>query len=88
MEDKMNKNLKITLIIVSILILFIISFITIDTIQAKYYNHSPLIHTREYTSKHNKKYYIDKGIFVTHYNCSNIKETLFNNEKSTCIVEY
>ena len=79
----MKKVIKIILAIGVI----ILALIELDTIQALAFNRSPLLHTREYTSFTDKSQYIDKGIFVNHYNFENNKETLFKSEKSKCIFE-
>ncbi len=80
----MKKGLKITLIVLGILV----GIIELDTIQAKVFNNSPLLHKREYTCPNDKTYYIDKGLFVNHYYCSNVNETLFKNDKTDCLVCY
>ena len=79
----MKKGIKI-IITIGIIILAIIE---LDTIQALVFNQSPLLHKREYTCKQETEHYIDYGIFVNHYNCSNTKgKTLFKNKKSDCVV--
>lgn len=80
----MKKILKIVLIVVGVLI----GIVAFDTIQALVFNRSPLLHKREYTCRKVSDWYIDKGIFVNHYHCSNVNETLFKNEKSECTVCY
>ena len=74
----MKKGLKITLIILGVLV----GIITLDTLQAKIFNNSPIIKIRK-NLKGGYVKYIDKGLFVNHYYCSNKEEkTLFKNVKS------
>ncbi len=80
----MKKSLKITLIVLGVLV----SVIALDTIQAKVFNNSPILHIREHINKCNKKDYIDKGIIVNHYSCNNEEKTLFKRVKYDCMVCY
>ena len=76
----MKKGLKITLIVISI----ILTFIILDTIQALVFNNSPILKLREFINGGNT-YYIDKGLFVNHYYCANKEEkTIFKNTKYAC----
>lgn len=84
----MNKWLKKSLIVLGIIIVVLVIGIAIDTAQALIFNNSPLLHKREYVCRQVSDEYIDKGIFVNHYHCGNITETLFKGEKSECIVCY
>lgn len=84
----MKKSLKKFLIVICIIIGVLVLFIAIDTIQAIIFNNSPWLHKREYTCRYSTTYYIDKGIFVNHFHCGNVDETLFNGTKSDCIVCY
>ena len=76
----MKKSLKITLIVLGVLI----GIIVLDTIQAKVFNNSPILHIREHINKCNEKDYIDKGIIVNHYNFNNEEKTLFKSAKYDC----
>ncbi len=80
----MKKILKIVLIIVGVLI----GIVVLDTVQALVFNRSPLLHKREYTCRQVSDWYIDKGIFVNYYHCSNVNETILKNKKSECLVCY
>ncbi len=76
----MQKGIKITLIILS----FLIGIVLLDTLQAKIFNNSPLLKIRQYYDEE-KNYYIDKGLFVNHYYCSEKEEkTLFKKVKYSC----
>ena len=76
----MKKGLKITLIVLGILA----GIIVFDTIQAKVFDNSPLLKTRDYFDGESV-YYIDKGIFVNHYHCnSNEKVTTWKKTKFAC----
>ncbi len=79
----MKKGVKITLIIIGILV----SIIIIDTIQAKIFDNSPLLKIRDNLDGGNIDY-IDKGILVNHYRCSNNeKVTTWKKEKFACSKE-
>ena len=80
----MKKGLKIILIILVVLI----GIIVLDTLQAKIFNNSPILHIREHINRCNEKDYIDKGIIVNHYNCNNEAKTLFKSTKYDCMVCY
>lgn len=84
----MRKDLKIVLIILGVILGVLVTTIIIDTAQALIFNKSPLVKIREYTCKNDPTYYIDKGLFVNHYHCSNVKVTLFKWGKSECNVCY
>ncbi len=59
----MKKGLKITLIVLGVLV----GIVALDTLQAKLFNNSPVIHIRKYYENSGSIDYIDKGIFVNHY---------------------
>lgn len=84
----MNKGLKKFLIILGLIIGILVIGVVIDTAQALIFNNSPLIHKREYVCRQVSNEYIDKGIFVNHYHCGNLTETLLKSEKSECTVCY
>ncbi len=70
----MKKGLKIIFIVLGVLI----GIIVVDTLQAKIFNNSPIIHAREYYHNAGGTNYIDRGIFVNYYKYSNGKgQTLF-----------
>ena len=70
----MKKSLKITFIVLGVLV----GLIAIDTLQAKIFDHSPIIHVRKYYHNANGVYYIDQGIFVNYYKYVGRKgQTLF-----------
>ena len=74
----MKKNLKITIIIVVILI----GIVLIDSVQALIFNNSPIIKIRTDASN---GFYVDKGILVNHYNCSeNNKKSVLKTTKYAC----
>lgn len=78
----MKKCIKSILIVLGI----IIGIILIDTLQAKVFNNSPLIKVRE-NYNGGSTFYIDKGILVNHYYCSDKEEkTLFKGTKFSCAV--
>lgn len=59
----MRKTVKYIVIIIVILF----SLILIDSIQAKIFNSSPIIHVRKYYNGKGEVDYIDKGILVGYY---------------------
>lgn len=63
----MKKIRKIILYIVIILFFVIV----IDTIQAKIFNNSPVIHIRKYYNSNSEINYIDNGILVSYYQYKN-----------------
>ena len=76
----MKKVFKIILIV----LLFLMLIIVIDTIQAKVFDNSPILNVKE---KFND-YYINKGIFVNYYHCSNDEQkTTWKNTKYSCPVK-
>ena len=76
----MKKGLKIFLIVIVILVVFI----AVDTLQAKLLNNSPLLKIREYYND-GEMVCMDKGLLVNHYYCNNKEEkTLFKTTKYTC----
>ncbi len=76
----MKKGLKIILIVIGVLI----GIIVLDTIQAKIFNNSPLLKIRDNIDDETIDY-IDKGLFVNHYYCTNKEEkTLFKGKKYNC----
>lgn len=79
----MKKWIKIILGIIGILIIIII----LDTLQAKIFNNSPLLKIRK-NYNDDSTAYIDKGIFINHYYCTNKEEkTLFKGTKYSCPIE-
>ena len=73
----MKKGLKIALIV-------LIGIIAFDTLQAKIFNNSPLLKIRNNLDSESINY-IDKGIFVNHYHCSNKeKVTTWKGIKFAC----
>jgi len=79
----MKKSIKIILIVTGVLI----SIIFLDTLQAKIFNSSPFIKIRK-DYKDGYVQYIDKGIFVNHYYCTNKEEkTIFKGTKYTCSLD-
>lgn len=76
----MKKNLKITLIVLIVLV----GLVVLDTLQAKILNNSPLLKIRKNLNG-DSTYYIDKGLLVNHYHCTNEEEkTLLKDVKYTC----
>ena len=59
----MRKTIKYIVIIIVILFFLIL----IDSIQAKIFNSSPIIHVRKYYKGKGEVDYIDKGILVGYY---------------------
>ncbi len=79
----MKKGLKIPLIVLGILI----GIIVLDTLQAKIFDNSPLFKIRDNLDDGSTDY-VDKGIFVNHYHCSNNeKVTTWKRTKFTCSIE-
>ena len=79
----MKKKIKIILIVLGILI----SVIALDTLQAKFFNNSPLLKIRDNLDRDTIDY-IDKGIFVNHYRCNNNeKVTTWKKTKFTCSIK-
>ena len=62
----MKKGIKITLIVLGVLL----GIVVLDTLQAKFFDNSPLLKIR-YNLDGGSTDYIDKGIFVNHYHCNN-----------------
>ena len=76
----MKKVLKITLIVLGILV----SVVALDTIQAKIFDNSPILKIRK-DLKDGYVKYVDKGLFVNHYHCSNNEDaTTWKWTKFTC----
>ncbi len=65
----MKKIIKRILLIIAVLF----SIILIDTLQAKIFNNSPIIHVREYFNGGGALDYVDYGIFVAYYKYANGK---------------
>ena len=79
----MKKGLKITLIVIGVLV----GIITLDTLQAKIFDNSPLLKIRDNLDGGTLDY-IDKGIFVNHYHCTNNeKVTTWKGTKFSCAVK-
>ena len=76
----MKKVLKI----VGIIAFTLLVIIELDTMQALVFNRSPYLHTREYFSRFDDKQYVNHGIFVDHYTCENITETIYKSEQTNC----
>ena len=64
---------------IMILLLTIILLILLDSLQAKLFNNSPIIHKRQYTQEYNSVKYIDKGILVRYYHYNNGKGDAYFN---------
>ncbi len=76
----MKKSLKITLIVLGVLL----GIVALDTLQAKFFDNSPIIKLRE-TYYGGEIYYIDKGLLVNHYHCNNNeKVTTWKGTKFAC----
>ncbi len=76
----MKKGLKITFIALGILA----SVVALDTLQAKIFNHSPLLKIRDHLNEESVNY-IDKGLFVNYYHCSNNEQvTTWKKTKFAC----
>ena len=76
----MKKGIKITLIILGI----ILTIITLDTLQAKILNNSPIIKIRKNLDGGNTDY-IDLGLLVNHYHCNNEEKiTTWKKTKYAC----
>lgn len=79
----MKKSLKIMFIIIAV----VVGIIVMDTIQAIVFNNSPLLKIRE-NFNGGSTHYIDKGLVVNHYNCTNKeKKTLFKKAKYSCPID-
>ena len=79
----MKKGLKIALIVIGVLV----GIITLDTLQAKIFDNSPLLKIRDNLDGETLDY-IDKGIFVNHYHCTNNeKATTWKGTKFSCAVK-
>lgn len=79
----MKKGLKITFIVLGVLL----GIVVLDTLQAKFFDNSPLIKIRK-DFKDGYVQYMDKGIFVNHYYCKNREEnTTWKGTKFTCPIE-
>lgn len=68
----MKKSLKIMFIIIAV----VVGIIVMDTIQAIVFNNSPLLKIRENFNGGSTNY-IDKGLVVNHYNCTNKEKKLY-----------
>lgn len=80
--SKVKKNKVI--IILSTIIFTLLSLILLDTLQAKIFDNTPILKMREYYTG-GDLYYIDKGVIVDHYYCSNNKrKTIFKWGKYNC----
>ena len=78
----MKKGLKIALIVIGVLV----GIIILDTLQAKFLDNSPLLKIRDNLDG-GALDYIDKGLFVNHYNCNNKeKVTTWKGVKFACSV--
>ncbi len=78
----MKKSLKITLIVLGILV----GIITLDTLQAKIFDNSPLIKIRK-ECKDGYVQYVDKGLLVNHYHCKNNENvTTWKKTKFACSI--
>ncbi len=67
-----------------IIIFMFLGIIIIDAVQAKIFNHSPIIRMREDFNGGNL-FYIDKGFLAEHYYCvNNDEKTVFKWEKYDC----
>ena len=76
----MKKGLKITLIVLGVLV----GIVTLDTLQAKFFDNSPLLKIRDNLDGGTIDY-IDKGIFVNHYHCNNNENvTTWKGTKFAC----
>lgn len=72
---------------ISIILVILVGIVILDTFQANILNNSPILRIREDYNGGNT-YYIDKGILVDHYYCSNKKEkTVWKKTKYTCLKE-
>ena len=79
----MKKSLKIILIVLGVLV----GIVVLDTLQAKIFDNSPLLKIRDNLDG-GTIYYIDKGIFVNHYNCNNNeKVTTWKDAKFACSIK-
>lgn len=79
----MKKSLKITFIVIGVLF----GIIVLDTFQAIVFQYSPLLKIRENLDGGSTDY-IDKGLFVNYYYCTNGEEhTLLKGTKYSCSVE-
>ena len=80
----MKKGLKITIIVLGILV----GIIALDTLQAKIFDNSPILKIRNNLDDGSTDY-VDKGIFVNYYHCSNNeKVTTWKGTKFTMIELY
>ncbi len=63
--------------IILIIIVCIIFAVLLDSVCAKIFNSSPLLHVRKYYNNENIRY-VDNGLLVKHYEYSNLKKlTIF-----------
>ena len=65
----MKKGIKITLIVIAV----IIALFVIDTLQAKFFDNSPLLKIRDNIDG-GPINYVDKGLLVNHYMCNSKEE--------------
>lgn len=78
----MKKGLKVILIVLGVLV----GIVLLDTLQAKAFDHTPILKIRENLDDESLAY-IDKGLFVNYYHCSNYeKVTTWKSVKYTCAV--
>lgn len=79
----MKKGVSFIFIILKVVILVTI----FDTLQAKIFNNSPILKIRE-NFNGGSTYYIDKGLFINHYYCTNNEEiTVWKSTKYACHME-
>ena len=79
----MKKKIKIFLIVLGVLL----GIIALDTLQAIIFDNSPLLKIRDNFNISSIDY-IDKGIFVNHYHCSdNEKVTTWKKTKFACSIK-
>ncbi len=71
----MKNIVKIILVILTLFLLLIF----VDSLQAKMFNNSPIIHKREHYQEYNSIKYIDKGILVIHYQYNDGKRNTYFN---------
>lgn len=82
----MKNNIKIILIVISIILVFIL----IDTIQARLFKHSPLISWQ--VPLEDADSWVDKGLIIDTYYCTKEQDIItvswqLKNSKFTCPIE-
>ena len=76
----MKKGLKVSFIVLG----FLVGIVVLDTLQAKIFDHSPILKIRENLDGGSTDY-IDKGFLVNYYHCNNDeKVTTWKDEKFAC----